>query len=187
MGFENIFSNLPVLETKRLILRKLSIEDVEDLYSYSCNQEIYQYVAWEPHNTKSDTVKFIEFALSQYENYKVIPWGIENKENRKLIGTIDFSSWQPKHHIAEIGYMLSQDYWGKGIATEAANAVIQFGFNHMDLVRIQAKCFVDNKSSARVMEKTGMTFEGIIRKGILVKGKHQDLKMYSILKDEFAP
>lgn len=187
MEIENIFINLPTLETERLILRKLSLEDAEDMFAYSCNQEVYKYVAWEPHNTKSDSVKFIELALTYYANKKVIPWGIVYKENRKLIGTIDFSSWQPRHHIAEIGYVLSQDYWGKGIATEAANEVIQFGFNHMDLVRIQAKCFVENMNSARVMEKTGMSFEGIIRKRMFAKGKHQDLKLYSILKEEFSP
>lgn len=84
-----------------------------------------------------------------------------------------------------MGYVISQDYWNKGIATEAANEVIKFGFNEMDLVRIQARCVVENIGSARVMEKAGMSFERIIRKGILMKGKHRDLKIYSILNEEF--
>ncbi|PET38233.1 hypothetical protein CN514_24225 [Bacillus sp. AFS001701] len=72
------------------------------------------------------------------------------------------------------------------MVTEAANEVIKFGFNNMDLVRIQARCFVENNGSARVMEKTGMSFEVIIRKGMFVKGKHQDIKIFSILKEEFT-
>ena len=70
--------------------------------------------------------------------------------------------------------------------TEAAKEVIAFGFNQIDVTRIQARCFVDNKGSARVMEKTGMSFEGTMRKMMVAKGKHQDVQMYSILKEEFA-
>ncbi|MDP4171199.1 MAG: GNAT family protein [Bacillota bacterium] len=186
MEIEKIYGNLPTLETKRLKLRKITLEDVEDIYYYGSNEEVSKYVTWETHKTLSDTKEFIEFVLRQYKNKNVAPWGIEYKENGKFIGTIDFISWQVKHNVAEIGYVLSQDYWGKGIVTEAANEVIKFGFNKMDIVRIQARCFVENIGSARVMEKTGMSFEGIIRKGVLVKGKHQDIKMYSILKEEFS-
>jgi ribosomal-protein-alanine N-acetyltransferase len=186
MEVEHIFGNLPTLETERLILRKITLEDVEDMYSYGSNEEVSKWVTWDTHHTLSDTKEFVEFVRSQYENKKVAPWGIEYKENGKFIGTIDFVSWQVNHHAAEIGYVLSQDYWGKGIATEAANEVIRFGFNKMDLVRIQAKCLVENIGSARVMEKAGMSFEGIIRKGMYLKGKHQDLKIFSILKEEFS-
>lgn len=73
---------------------------------------------------------------------------------------------------------------GRGIVTEAAKAVIAFGFEEMDLVRIQAKCLIENVGSARVMEKVGMSYEGLIRKGLLVKGAHHDLKLYSILREE---
>lgn len=66
--------------------------------------------------------------------------------------------------------------------TEAAQKIVAFGFENMNLVRIQARCFVENLGSERVMQKAGMSFEGIIRKGMFVKGKHQDLKLYSIIK-----
>ncbi|MEW9500756.1 GNAT family N-acetyltransferase [Jeotgalibacillus marinus] len=186
MDIEKIYGDLPVLETERLILRKITFEDVEAMYSYGSNEDVSKYVTWNTHKTLSDTKEFVEFILSQYENKKVAPWGIEYKEKGKFIGTINFLGWQPNHKIAEIGYVISQDYWGKGIATEAANEVIRFAFNNMDLVRIQARCFVENIGSERVMEKTGMSFEGTIRKGMFVKGQHQDLKMYSILKEEFS-
>jgi [ribosomal protein S5]-alanine N-acetyltransferase len=173
MEVETTFNNLPILETERLLLRKITLEDVDDMYSYASNKEVSKYVTWETHHTLYDTKVFVEFILTQYENKKIAPWGIEYKENGKLIGTIDFVSWQTKHNSAEIGYALSPDYWGKGIATEAANEVITFGFTHMDLIRIQAKCFVKNIGSARVMEKVGMSFEGTLRKGMVVKEKHQ--------------
>ena len=186
MKIDKIFSYFPILETERLILRKITIEDLEDMYSYSSNVEVPKYASWNPHNSLLDTKESIERVLSQWENKKLVHWGIEYKENRKLIGTIEFVTWETQHKVAEIGYCLSQDYWGIGIAPEAAKEVIKYGFNNMDLVRIQARCYLENVGSARVMEKAEMSFEGIIRKGLFAKGKHQDLKMYSILKEEFS-
>ena len=185
MEIEEIYGGLPVLETKRLILRKLTNEDLEDMYEYASNEQVTKYVTWATHRNLEDTKRFLDFALKQYESKSVAPWGIEYKENGRLIGTVDFVSWQPKHNSAELGYVLSQPYWGKGITTEATKKLIQFGFDHMDLVRIQARCFVENIGSERVMEKVGMTFEGTLRKAMFAKGKHQDLKMYSILKEDF--
>jgi [ribosomal protein S5]-alanine N-acetyltransferase len=185
MDIEKIYGDLPILETERLILRKVTLDDAVDMFSYGSNEEVSKYLTWNTHKTLSDTIEFIKFVLNQYQNNQVSPWGIEYKENGKFIGTIDFIWWQPNNQIAEIGYVISQEYWGKGLTTEAAKEIIRFGFEKMNLVRIQARCSVENIGSARVMEKAGMSFEGIIRKGIVVKGKHRDLKMYSILDEEF--
>lgn len=185
MNIEKIYSDLPILETERFILRKVTKEDIEDMYLYGSDEEVSKYVTWNTHETIADTKGFVEFVLNKYVNKQVSPWGIEYKENGKFIGTIDFVWWQPNHKIAEIGYVISKDYWGKGLTTEVAKELVKFGFEEMDLVRVQARCDVENIASARVMEKAGMTLEGIIRKGIFVKGEHRDLKMYSILKEEF--
>lgn len=185
MKVEKIYGDLPILETDRLILRKVTLEDIEDMHLYGSDEEVSKYVTWNTHDTISDTTNFVEFVLNKYENKQVSPWGIEYKENGKFIGTIDFVWWQPNHKIAEIGYVISKNYWGIGLTTEVTKEIIKFGFEEMDLVRIQARCDVENIGSSRVMEKAGMTFEGIIRNGIFVKGKHRDLKMYSILKEEF--
>lgn len=176
---------LPILQTDRLLLRALSMDDAEDVFNYGSNPHVSQYVTWNTHRSIEDTQEFIKFALERYQNKQVAPWGMEYKETGKLIGTIDFISWNQKHKTAEIGYVLSEDYWSKGLTTEAAKAVIDYGFSNMDLARIQARCFVQNVGSSRVMEKAGMTFEGIIRKGMYVRGKHEDLKLYAILDDDF--
>lgn len=186
MNIEDIYGDLPVLETERLLLRKIKMQDVYDMYEYASNDNVSKYVTWNTHRSLSDTKEFVMFILQQYKNKKLAPWGIEYKENNKFIGTIDIVCWQPVHKSAEIGYALSQYYWGKGIMTEAARTLIQFGFKKMDLVRIQARCFSENIASERVMEKAGMSYEGTIRKAMYIKDKHHDLKLYSILKDEFA-
>lgn len=183
MNIDKIYGDLPTIETKRLILRKIKIDDIEEMYAYGSDKEVAKYVTWETHKSIDDTKQFVEFVLNKYKNKQVAPWGIEYKENGKFIGTIDFVWWEPNNKGAEIGYAISKDYWGKGLTTEAAKEVVKFGFEKMDLVRIQAKSSAENLGSQRVMEKVGMTFEGTLRKAIFLKGKHQDLKMYSILKE----
>lgn len=185
MDVKDIFGNFPVLETERLLLRKITQADTKDIYHYGKNPTVSQYVPWKPHKSMKDTEAYVEFVLRKYDNGELAPWGIEYKENGRLIGTIDFVSWNLRHKTAEIGYVVSHDYWGKGIATEAAKEVIKFGFEKMDLVRIEAKCFVENIASIRVMEKSGMSYEGTLRKVMFIKGKHRDLKVYSILRDEY--
>ena len=178
MNISEKFANVPKIETERLILRKITLDDAEDMYLYASDEEVTRYVTWDTHSSLSDTIAFINTFLSQYH----VPWGIELKENGKFIGTVHFVWWQPEHHSAEIGYVLSKKYWGKGLITEAARAIISLGFENINLVRIQARCFVKNKASERVMQKLGMSFEGISRKAMYVKGEHKDLKVYSILK-----
>lgn len=162
MEIDKIFSNFPILETERLKLRKITLEDVEDMYSYCSNVEVPKYTSWYPHNSLSETKESIDRVINQWENKKLVHWGIEYNENRRLIGTIEFVTWETQHKVAEIGYCLSQDYWGMGIAPEAAKEVIKFGFNNMDLVRIQARSYLENIGSARVMEK-GCTQKGNIK------------------------
>lgn len=186
MEVQSIYGDLPRLETQRLVLRKITLEDAKDMYTYASNPEVSKYVTWDTHRTIEDTKEFIRFVMKQYENKGISPWGIEYKENGKLIGTIDYVGWQTKHNSAEIGYVLSQEYWGQGITTEAARELIHFGFTHMDLIRIQARCFIKNIGSSRVMEKAGMSYEGVMRKGMKVRGNHEDLKIYSILKEDFS-
>ncbi|MBM6618815.1 GNAT family N-acetyltransferase [Bacillus suaedaesalsae] len=179
-----LLQDLQTLETKRLILRKLRKDDIQDMFEYGSNDEVTKYVSWYTYQSITDAQLFLDHILQQYEDGSGAFWGIEDKETNKLIGTIDFVAWNRKHRKAEIGYILSQDYWGKGLMTEAAQAVIQFGFEKMNLVRIEARCLLENIGSEKVMQKAGMQYEGTLRKSMLLKEKHRDIKLYSILKDD---
>jgi [ribosomal protein S5]-alanine N-acetyltransferase len=175
-------TEFPRLETPQLILRKLTLHDQEEIYDFTSSEEVTKYVPFAPHQNLSDTERYIKSVLEQ----KMVPWGIVLKENQKLIGVIEFVSYDSIHRFAEIAYVLSQNFWGKGITTEAANEVIKFGFDSLCVVRIQARCFAENIGSQRVMEKVGMTYEGTLRKSLFLKGKQRDIKVYSILKEEFS-
>lgn len=176
---------IPRFETEHLILRKLTLEDAEDVFDYASNPKVSKYVTWETHRTINDSIAFIKMTIEKYEQKGIGDWGLVLKENGKLIGTCGFVTWNKQHHWAEIGYVLSQDYWNRGIMTEAARTIIRHGFEKMDLNRIEAQHMVVNIASGRVMQKIGMTFEGVIREKFFAKGNYRDLKLYSILKREY--
>src|SRR5699024_212055 len=172
MEQETIYGNLPLIETDRLTLRKLKAEDTPAIYTYGSDEEVSKYCMWDTHQSLADSKAFIDYALYGYNNKEIGLWGIVVKEDKKLIGVIDFVSWQTEHRTAEIGYVLAQEYWSKGLMTEAVKAVIQFGFAEMDLIRIQAKCFTENTGSAKIMQRGCVTYEGTKRKASFLKGKH---------------
>ena len=186
MKVEDIFGVFPTLETERLILRKISLNDAEDIFEYAIDPEVATYVSWEPHKSIEDSISFINSMTQRYENTGLSEWGLVYKENKKCIGTCGYMWWRPSHARAELGFALSQKYWNRGLITEALREVIKFGFEKMELNRIEARCFLTNSASEKVMQKVGMKFEGIQREGLFAKGKYQDLKVYSILRREYC-
>lgn len=182
---EEIYANMPIIETERLILRKLTIEDAADMFEYASEPLVSQFVPWEVHKSIEDSREFLRFILNGYEKNNKLTWAIELKSEQKMIGTMDFVKWTDKHYRAEIAYVLSHHYWGKGFTHEAARALTEFGFDKMGLNKVEASIVPDNFQSQRVLEKLGMTREGVARQHFLMKGELIDLAAYSVLKAEF--
>jgi [ribosomal protein S5]-alanine N-acetyltransferase len=173
------------IETKRLILRKLSIKDKEHIFEYASQEIVSRYVPWEVHHSLEDTVEFLKLIEKKNEKKNRLTWGIVLKEENKLIGTIDLIRLDSIHKKAEFAYVLSNFYWGKGFMQEAAEALLDYGFNDLNLNKISAQIMLGNKQSERVIEKLGMTEEGILRQDFCYKGEFIDLKNFSILKEEY--
>lgn len=175
---------IPTLETERLRLRKLHIADAEAMFHYISNDDVTKYMLWESHTSLKQTKKYIKMVTKKYLD-GIYAWAITLKDTKEFIGMIDFGEFTSEGRIAEIGYSMSDVYWGKGLMSEAVQAVIDFGFNELYLERIYARCFSENIGSERVMQKAGMTYEGTLRKGIYIKGAYHDLKMYAILREDY--
>lgn len=186
MTIEHKFSHLPVLETDRLLLRNLSLDDVEDIFEYASDPEVSRYNSWSVHKSIEDSKWFLNEVIEEYKNHELASWGIVHKEALKVIGTCGFANWIPDQRRAEIGYALSRKYWGKGYMPEAVRSVIAFGFRMMKLNRIEGRSIILNPASARVMEKVGMKSEGVLRQHLFAKGSFHDVKMYSILREEWV-
>ncbi|MBA4407051.1 GNAT family N-acetyltransferase [bacterium] len=176
---------MPTLEGERLILRKIILDDAPDIFEYAHMPEVAEFLPWFPHQTIQDSIDFIKFAEEKFASDEWIILGIELKENRKLIGSIDIRGWNSVNNYADIGYVISKNFWGKGIMTEALKAVIKYCFDELRLNRIEAHCEEANIGSWKVMEKCGMKNEGTLREKIFVKNRYRSMKMYSILRSEY--
>ena len=180
-----VLKDLPTLETERLILRKMVLNDAEAVFAYAYNSEVSRYTLWETHRSIEDSRAFLEFATQKYENGGEPDWGIVYRGNGCLVGACGLVNWEAEHARAEVGFVLSREYWGRGLMSEAVRAILRFGFERMNLNRIEARCIAENAASARVMEKAGMVYEGTLRQREYIKGAYRDIKLYAILKKGF--
>ena len=183
--FIKIINKIPTLTTQRLTLRKIALNDYKDMYEYSKNEEVTRYLLWSPHADEGYTYRYIGHLQSEYKTGNFYDWAVVYTEHKKMIGTCGFTNFSIPNNSAEIGYVLNPKYWGMGIAPEAVNAVFDFGFNELKLNRIEAKYIYGNSRSRRVMEKCGMTFEGIHRSMIYNKGEYKDIGVCAILSYEY--
>ena len=175
-----------VVETERLILRRFKNDDAKQMFeNYASREVVTEFLSWLPHTDISQTREYLSnIVVPAYENIETYRWAIELKSNNQLIGCIDVVKSRDDKKQAELGWVLSNDYWGKGLMPEAANAVLLLLFK-IGYARVHAVHNVDNPKSGRVMQKIGMEFEGILRKYHKNnKGELIDVAMYSIIKEE---
>lgn len=180
-----IFGRIPTLETERLILRKMRTSDTRDMYEYSRLPKVTKYLLWDPHESSSQTLEYLEYLQTRYRLGDFYDWGVVFRESGKMIGTCGFTRFDFENNSAEVGYVLNPDFWGRGIAAEALKRVMHFGFMELNLHRIEARYMSENSKSRRVMEKCKMKFEGIKRSSLYVKGQYHDVGSCSILSEEF--
>ena len=181
----SIFSKIPTLETERFTLRKLSMDDTDDMYEYARRADVTEYLTWSPHAEKSYTFEYLSYLQKRYKTGDFFDWAVVCRDTGKMIGTCGFTRFDFQNDSAEVGYVINPEFHGRGIATEVCGRVIRFGFENLALNRIECRFIPQNLASRRVMEKNGMTFEGIKREGVLVKGEHRDVGVCSILRSEF--
>lgn len=175
----------PVLETNRLVLRKVEKGDANSILKYMSDKEVMKYYGLEPFKTISDALSEISWYQSILNEKTGIRWGITLKGEDEVIGSCGFLNMISQHYRTEIGYELSKSYWGKGIASEALEAVIRYGFEHLKLQRIEALIEPPNTPSQKLAEKQGFIREGLLRNYEFACGKFYDLYMYSLLKQDF--
>lgn len=170
------------LYTERLVLRKVNLNDVEDMFEYTKNPLSCEYLRWEPHTDIKQSEMFINRIINQYKEDNIYLWGIVVKETNKLIGVIRMFDIEFADGRGELSYILNPNFQGYGYMQEGINCIIKFGFEVMKLHRIQARCVVENYSSENVMKRLGMTLEGILEDYCYIKGKYHTIKIYSIIQ-----
>ena len=174
------------LETERLILRKFKLSDAKDTFESYCSRDIVtKYLRWLPHKSIEDTLKYLtEIVLPKYEQDYTYCWAIELKETGKIIGCVDVHTKDLLTKKCTIGWVLSDEYWSKGIMTEAAQKVVDFMFEE-GFIRVQSHHQIGHIASGKVMQKIGMTYEGRLKKYDIDRyGQIIDCEIYAIVKGE---
>ncbi len=179
------FAPFPNLETNRLNLRRLTSADVNEILALRSNPEIMKFIPRPLMKTKEEALEFISVMDTNVNNNNVINWAITTKEDDRLIGMIGFYRMKPENYRAEVGYILSAEFHGKGIITEALERVIQFGFEEMGLNSIEAVIDPENFGSEKVLLKNNFVKEGHFKEHTFFEGKFLDSIFYSLLKKNY--
>ena len=168
------FSPFPVLRTHRLVLRKMEPADAEALLFLRSDPTILQYLDRDPIHSTAEAALFIRHINDSVDRNEGINWGISLKDDPALIGTIGFWRLQKEHFRAEIGYLLHPDHWGKGLVSEAIDAVMDYGWNVMGLHSVEANVNPGNSASIRVLQKAGFVQEAYFRQNYFFRGRFID-------------
>lgn len=170
------------IDTENLKLRPLTMADAGDVFAYSKSQNVGPRAGWKPHESIEETQEIMKTIFVGQENI----WGIE--KDHRIIGSIGLieDPHRQNDQARMLGYALSEDFWGQGIMTEAARAVLAYGFDTLGLGLISVVHYPENFGSRRVIEKCGFQYEGTIRQADKIyTGEILDVKAYSITRAEF--
>lgn len=173
--------------TPRLTLREISMNDLEVIHALNSLPETDEYnTLGVPENiqvTEAILVDWLAENTKQPRNGYIL--AVVHTETNRLIGMIAMTLARPKFKQGEVWYKLYPGEWNKGYATEALKGLLEFGFNTLNLHRIQAGCAVENTASAKVLEKVGMLLEGRKRKVLPIRGEWVDNFFYGILEEDW--
>ncbi|WHY55914.1 GNAT family N-acetyltransferase [Peribacillus simplex] len=172
----------PVLNTERLCFREIRESDAQAVFQCLSKDEVTRFYGQDSLENVEQAKDIIASFAKNHLEKRAIRWGIERKDTQELIGTIGFHAHSPKYRRAEIGYEIHPAHWRKGFASEALKEIIDYGFNDLDLTRIGAVVFLENKPSSELLLKLGFIQEGILRSYIYQNGIPHDTYVYSLLK-----
>ena len=174
---------VPTLETERLTLRMWKKTDYRDLYAYSQNPNVGPASGWRPHSSPAESLMILKDTFWTH-----MCWAMEHKEDGKVIGSIglDEDGFRPRINSKELGYSMSEDYWGLGLMTEAAKRIIAYAFEDLKLDILSIQTSETNARSRRIIQKCGFTSEGFLRHAYKVyDGEIRNIFCYSMLPEEY--
>ena len=179
------FDPFPELRTERLLLRRMTKKDANELFFLRSDPRVMQFIAREPAKTVEDMLVFIRKINKNIDGNEAILWAMALKEKpSKMIGNITLWQIQKDHYRAELGYLLHPEHWRKGLMKEAIGKVIEYGFSDLGLHSIEAKVDPDNQPSILLLEKKGFVKEGYFREDYFFRGKFLDTVVYSLLNKQ---
>lgn len=175
------FDPFPILETERLVLRRITLEDAQSYFELRSNVDAMKHIC-KPLQTSIEESKKMIYQINEMIAFNDgIGWAISLKENPKMIGSVSFHRIDKAHYRAEIGYMLHPEYWRKGIVSEAVESIINYGFNTLKFHSIEAHIDPTNVGSEKVLQKFNFVKEAYFKENYFFAGQFLDTAVYSLI------
>jgi ribosomal-protein-alanine N-acetyltransferase len=173
------------IETPRLTLRRLEVSDAEMMFrNWASDENVTRFLRWDAHQSIDETKNMVQQWVDSYQDDSTYYWGLYLKDG-EMIGSIGIMITSEYDCKGELGYKVGSRWWNQGYASEAAKAVIDYMFRNTDVERIDAVCSVNNSASGKVMEKTGMHYEGLLRNYYKTRDGFHDCTLYGIIRDDW--
>ncbi len=180
-------TNFPILESNRLLLKRITLEDSHSIFSIYSDIEAMKYMQRNAIKIIAEADNLINRWNASYQESNAFRWGVflKNKPN-KLIGTVALHYWNKGSNSIELGADLIKEEWGKGYAKEFTSLIIEYAFNVLNINRLELRCDPRNLASVKIAEKFAFTYEGTLREYVFVEGKgYLDESVYSLLFREY--
>jgi RimJ/RimL family protein N-acetyltransferase len=175
------FDPFPILRTERLLLRKITEEDADQIFFLRSDGEVLQYLDRDPITSIDDALQWIRMIDAGVRSNEYIAWALSLKNEKELVGTISFWNIKREHYRSEIGYALHPLQQGKGLMQEAMAIVLDYGFKTMNLHSVEANVNPQNVSSIKLLERNNFVREAYHRENYFYKGKFLDSAIYSLI------
>lgn len=175
------FSPFPILKTERLLLRKVEINDFNEIFLLRSDPVVMKYLDRPSAKSLEDAKIFLQSITDLEKNNETVTWAITIQGNPKLIGTICYWNIKKEHYRAEVGYVLLPEFHGKGIMQETLTAVFDYGFNVMKLHSVEANVNPNNEASIKLLERNNFVREAYFKENYYYDGKFLDSAIYSLL------
>ena len=171
------------IQTQRLVLRKITSDDLEMIYNFMRDPELTKYEDWIPHESVDYTRGFISWLTGDYQTEQTYCWGIQS--GGEIVGLAMVAG--ANEHSGSIAYYIKKNLWSNGYATEAVNAILDFMFVEVGVDRITAKHAIENKASGKVLKKVGMRYRGHVKEFeyYTSKSQWQDCDFYAITREQY--
>ncbi|HEY3517915.1 MAG TPA: GNAT family N-acetyltransferase [Gammaproteobacteria bacterium] len=172
-----------VMDLQRLRLRRPRLSDAPAIFEYASDPEVARYTDWPISASIESVTERLRLREAEWSSGEEFHWVVTLPPEDRAIGAIACTI---AGHTAEFGFLLARGFWRNGYATEAARAIVAWVFSVPSVWRLAATCDIDNRASARVLEKTGLTREGILRRAIIrpnLSGEPRDALLYSKVRE----
>lgn len=182
---KKVFAHFPTIQTERLELRKIQLEDAVEIMKMRQSKRVNQFIARDSMTNLDSAKELVKKTSDAFDSKAGIGWAGVLRNRSEIIGTCGFNRIDYLNNRAEIGGELSVDYWGKNIAMEAVQAIVTFGFENMNLHAIEAFVSPENRGAIYLLESLGFEKEAHFKERIYFNGVYLDMAVYTLLQSKF--